>query len=143
MNLDIHVAKNKEEIEKCLIIRKEVFIEGQDVPSDREVDGLDNVAEHVIVYYESKPVGTARIRYPKRMYMKLERIAILESMRGNGLGKKLMEFLVTYAKEKKVEEVVMHAQYYLLQFYKKFGFKERGNTFDDAGIKHIEMYLEV
>jgi len=35
----------------------------------------------------------------------------------------------------------MNSQYYLKNYYKKFGFKTRGKTFMEAGIKHIEMYL--
>ena len=139
--LDIHSAKNSIEIENALKIRKEVFVKGQNVPLSREQDGLDALSEHAIFYYNNLPVGTARIRC-KNNKMKLERIAILENMRGKGLGIKLMEFLVNYAKKKKVDQVYMHAQYYLLNYYKKLGFKTRGNIFYDAGIKHIEMYID-
>ena len=30
-----------------------MFIKGQNVPREREMDGLDSVSEHAIVYYDS------------------------------------------------------------------------------------------
>jgi len=140
--LEIHIAKNQTEIDEALKIRKEVFIKGQNVPLDRERDGLDNSSEHAILYHNNKPTGTARIRYYDNK-MKLERIAILDEARGKGLGIKLMEFLVQYGKQKNVKEINMHAQYYLLNFYSKFGFKQRGDIFYDANMKHIEMFLDL
>lgn len=140
--IDIHITKNREEIKEIMKIREEVFIKEQNVPHEDEVDGLGNSSEHVILYYNNKPSGTARIRKVNGK-IKLERIAILSQVRGKGLGEKLVKFLVEYSKEKNVKEVYMHAQYYLVNFYAKFGFKQRGDTFYDAGIKHIEMYLEL
>ena len=86
-----------------------------------------------------KPAGTARIRYRDNK-MKLERLAILDKYRGKGFGVKFMQFLINYGEEKKVDEIYMHAQYYLLEFYKKLGFEQRGEIFYDAEIEHIEMF---
>jgi ElaA protein len=36
----------------------------------------------------------------------------------------------------------MNAQYYLLEYYRKLGFKPKGKPFDEAGIKHIKMVYE-
>ncbi len=140
--LEIHIAKNQTEIDEALKIREEVFVKGQNISIDREKDGLDTSSEHAILYYNNKPAGTARIRYVDNK-MKLERIAILDEVRGKGLGIKLMKFLVQYGKEKRVKEIYMHAQYYLLNFYAKFGFKQRGDIFYDTDIKHIEMFLDL
>ena len=40
--IDIHIAKNKSEINKIFKIREEVFIKDQNVSKDREKDGLDD-----------------------------------------------------------------------------------------------------
>ena len=53
-----------------------------------------------------------------------------------------MGYLINYCKKKKVNEIVLHSQCYIEDFYKKCGFKTRGKTFMDAGIKHIEMYIK-
>ncbi|MBU1111463.1 MAG: GNAT family N-acetyltransferase [archaeon] len=141
MTIDIHIAQNKTEIEEVLKIRKEVFIKGQNVPIYLEKDGLDESSEHAILYCDNVPTGCARIRYINGS-MRLERIAILEQMQGKKLGSKLVNFLIEYGEEKGVREINMHAQYHLLEFYKRFGLEQRGEPFYEIDTKHIEMALE-
>lgn len=135
----IRPVENDEEFQEVLNVRRKVFIEGQDVSEELEIDGLDNEAEHIVVKYDDKIVGCARIRYFENK-AKLERIAILEGYRGKGLGKQLTKYLVEHALEK-ADEVIMNAQYYLLDFYKSLGFEPFGQKFMEAGIEHIEMRI--
>ncbi|RLI62298.1 MAG: GNAT family N-acetyltransferase, partial [Candidatus Asgardarchaeum californiense] len=50
---------------------------------------------------------------------------------------------VNYCKNKGYSEICLHSQTYIIDFYKKCGFKPRGKTFLEAGIKHIEMYMQI
>ncbi len=59
--IGIHITKNQIGINEALKIREEVFINEQNVSQYAKRDGLDNSSEHAIVYYNSKPVGIARI----------------------------------------------------------------------------------
>lgn len=139
--LEIRLVKSKREYEDVLKIREKVFIEGQNVPKEIERDEYDNISKHVIVSVDNKPIGCARIRNVENK-LKLERIAILKEYRSRGFGKDLMRWLVDYSKKQNVKEIYMNAQYYLLDFYKKFGFKPRGEIFKEAGIDHIQMYIK-
>lgn len=138
--LKIRLIKNKRELNAVLRIRKIVFIKGQHVPKSRERDGLDSTSKHVIVFYNSKPTGCARIRFLGKK-AKLERIAILSSYQGKGFGRKLMDYLIQYCKRKGAKEIVVHSQIYVKDFYLVCGFKPRGKIFLDAGIKHVTMGL--
>ena len=140
-SLEIRLIQNKEEYNEILDVRNIVFIREQNVPSQTEFDGLDKESTHVIVKFKNKTIGCARIRSFDGK-MKLERIAILKEYRDKGFGKRLMEYLILYCKQRNATEIVMHAQYYLKSFYEGFGFKTRGEAFIEAGIKHIEMYLK-
>ena len=136
--LVIREIKNKKELKKVLEIRTEVFVKGQNVSETLEIDGEDDKATHIIVLLNNKPIGCARIRFLNNK-AKLERIAILESYRGKRYGKELVQFLIKFCLDKKVKEIYMHAQYYLKKFYSNLGFKEQGEIFEEAGIKHVEM----
>ena len=76
--------------------------------------------------------------------IKLERFAILEEYRGKHFGKEAFTFLVN-----KLEEdynpctIYFNAQYHLLDYYRSLGFKEEGDTFYEANIKHIKMVRNV
>ena len=140
-NLKIQIVGNQKEFDDVISIRKKVFIEEQNVPIDIEIDGLDDEAEHAIAYLDGEPIGCARIRF--NTYAKLERIAAMKDHRGKGFGRKITEFLIDYCKQKNVDEIRLHAQMYTADFYKKLGFLERGKTFFEADIKHIEMYMSI
>jgi len=142
-DLKIRLVKNKKELEKVFKIRIIVFVDEQKVPPELELDEFDTLskAKHVIMLYKGKPIGAARIRFPKNN-AKLERLALLKEYRGKGFGKAIIEYMVEYCQKKKPKEIVLHGQCYAENFYRKCGFIPRGKIFMDAGIKHIEMYLK-
>lgn len=140
--INIQITQNSEKIKQAQKIREEVFVKGQSVPVELEIDGLDESSEHALIYFDNSLVGCARIRY-KNNKMRLERIAVLEEMRGKGFGTELMRHIIEYAKTQPVTEIYMHAQYYLLKYYQRLGFKCRGEIFFEADIKHIEMYMKL
>ena len=79
--LKIRLIKNKEELQQVLRIRNIVFVRGQKVSKQKEIDGFDDNAKHVIVLYKNYPIGCARIRLIGKE-AKLERIALLNKYRG-------------------------------------------------------------
>jgi len=141
MDLQIKKVNTKKTLEQVFNIRKKVFIDEQKVPVEIEMDKFDRTSDHFIAYLNKKPVGCARIRYND--FAKLERIAILKEHRNKGYGTQLTKYLIQYCKNKKIKKIVIHSQMYVLGFYKKFGFKTVGEPFDEAGIKHVKMILEL
>lgn len=138
-SIKIRLVKNKNDLKQVYKIREIVFIKEQKVPKIREIDEFEKIAKHFLVFYKNKPIGCARVRFIGKK-AKLERIALFKKYRSKGLGKIIMNYLIDYCKRMKVEEIILHSQYYIRDFYKKCGFKPRGKMFMDAGIRHIEMY---
>lgn len=121
----------------ALAIRKRVFVEEQDVPIDREVDGHDDEATHFLLS-ASEPVATARVR-PHEGDLKVERVAVLGEHRGEGYGEAVMDAVETYALDAGYEEVVLHAQVPVVGFYERLDYVTEGKEFEDAGIPHRAM----
>ena len=88
-----------EQSDNILRIRDKVFIQEQAVPKHIEVDGKDSECIHFLIFIESIPIGTARIK----MDGKIERVSILKNHRKKGLGYQLMKFIINNAKEKGLE----------------------------------------
>jgi predicted GNAT family N-acyltransferase len=141
-NLQIKKVHDKKNLRKTITIRKKVFIKEQKVPLDIEIDGFDLEAEHFIAYFDDKPIGCARIR-TKDHHAKLERIAIIKEYRGKGYGAELTKFLIDYCKQMNIKEIYLHSQIYVSDFYKKLGFKAKRSHFFEAGIEHVEMFMEI
>lgn len=130
-----------ERLSECLAIRREVFIIGQDVPEDLEVDGLDEESIHFLCEVAGRPVGTARLR-PMQGAGKVERVAVLEAHRGRGLGKAIMEQLHLEADRRGLTRLKLNAQEPVVGFYEDLGYTAIGERFMEAGIPHRAMVRE-
>lgn len=133
------------DLEVAFEIRKSVFVEEQGVPLADEFDqfdSLDGLAEHILAYYDGKPVGTGRIRWVDELG-KLERICILESYRKFGLGKVIIKALEAIALENDITKVKLHGQTHAEGFYVKLGYQTASDVFMEDGIPHILMTKEL
>ena len=119
-------------------IRDRVFIQEQAVPKHIEMDGKDSECIHFLIFNESVPIGTARIK----MDGKIERVSILKNHRRKGLGYQLMKFIINNAQEKGLERIYLHSQMDSIEFYKSLKFIQKGEAFKEAGIDHVLMVLE-
>lgn len=132
------IVTNQEDLIKVFIIRGIVFLEEQGVPYKIERDMHDQSATHILGEDQGEPFAAGRIRNLGE-YAKRERIAIRKSYRGKNLGHKLTEFIISTAKNQGLHKFKIHAQTYLVDFYRKHGFEIVGNIFKEAGIDHYVM----
>jgi len=119
-------------------LRKEVFIDEQKVPYEIEIDNFDKISDHFLLFLEKKAIAYGRIRYFDN-YAKFERIAVLKKFRKKGYGKKISEFMIIHCKKIGINKILLHSQKHVIDFYQKIGFKEFGNFFYEADIKHRKM----
>jgi predicted GNAT family N-acyltransferase len=138
-DLVIRLANFSEEFLEIKAIRKAVFQEEQKVEEALEFDGKDEICDHLIAYLDKQAVGTARIRYIDDKTVKIERLAVLSTARGQGIGKKIMEEALLIIASKDIAEVVINAQEYVKALYYKLGFAQEGEIFIEAGIPHVKM----
>ena len=133
------LVTSDEELREAFAVRRQVFVEEQGVTEDEEYDGLDSEALQIVVKDGERVIGTARVQFPAANEAKIERMAVLKPFRNKGIGSRIMDFLHKELKNRQVEQVVLHAQYPVIAFYRSCGFKETGSPFREAGIKHIKM----
>ena len=118
------------------LIRRQVFIDEQNVPEDMEWDGLDEEAVHVIaINNQNKITGTGRLLHTGQ----IGRMAVLKDERNKGIGGDMLKLLIKYASDNQIFPLFLHAQLSAVDFYKRYGFKETGGIFDDANIPHCKM----
>jgi len=128
------------ELHMCLRIRREVFIEEQQVPEELELDEYDATALHFIALDGMHPVATARVLLKEGgKTAKIGRVAVLKQARGSGIGKNLMQFLEKAPDLAHVSSFVLEAQTHALAFYERLGYRAHGEEFMDAGIPHFHM----
>ena len=123
-----------------LSVRRTVFVKEQKVPEELEWDDADERAYHVLATaVDGKPIGTGRLR----LDCHIGRMAVLKSWRGRGVGSAILSMLVLFARKEGCSQVRLHAQTHALDFYARFGFAPVGGPFDEAGIPHQAMALDL
>jgi len=121
-------------------VREPVFVVEQKVPVEMEWDALDPICQHVIARdTENQPIGTGRLT-PQR---KIGRLAVMPEWRGRGVGEALLVALLDAARVQRWPEVALNAQVDAVGFYEKYGFVRDGDEFDEAGIRHQSMRLQL
>lgn len=140
MNTNIIVVDPfSNDFKNCMQIRKIVFTEGQNVPEDIEIDGLDENSTHFMLSVNDISVGTARVRYVGTE-AKIERVAILPSYQGLGLGQQLMEFIINNIQNSNsANSMILSSQLHAIPFYERLGFNVCSTQYMDAGIPHKDM----
>lgn len=138
----VKLVADAQQLLEAFDIRKKVFVEEQQVPSDEEYDEFETSSRHFLAYdAQGYPCGTARWRVtPKGV--KLERFAVLENQRGKGVGAALVaKVLEDIDQQPDVSDKVkyLHAQLTAMPLYSKFDFKPVGDEFLECGIRHYLM----
>ncbi|MCA6438848.1 MAG: GNAT family N-acetyltransferase [Sediminibacterium sp.] len=131
------------ELYDAIKLRNEVFVVEQNCIF-QDADGKDLDAFHLFIYQEEKLLAYSRLIAAGLGYkeMSIGRIVSSPAARGMGIGRVLVAESIKACKQLFGEGPIrIGAQYYLLNFYRSFGFKEEGDIYLEDGIEHIEMVL--
>jgi predicted GNAT family N-acyltransferase len=138
--------KDEAELFQALAIREVVFIEEQHVPEGIERDAEDAKAYHLLAIQGGHAVGTGRLvmlQQPPEgesgAWAQIGRMAVLQSHRKAKVGSKLLLALEEEARRRNVTGILLHAQLFALEFYKKHGYEALGSVFMEGGIEHLAM----
>ena len=134
----IEVADTDNLFDQIFSIREEVFVEETEIEEEEEYDGMDHLSTHFIAFWEEEAAATARLyRIPGSGKMRIARLAVRKAFRKKGVGTALLTHLLT--KIPKGETVVIHSLIATIPFFEKIGFQVLGETFEEAGLPHVEM----
>ncbi|MGK4583781.1 GNAT family N-acetyltransferase [Kitasatospora sp. HPMI-4] len=144
----IRVAATEDELALVYGVRREVFVDEQDVPAELEYDELDATSVHLLARAEDgSPLGTGRLIHGEQALeltgrqgrVLLGRLAVVRTARGTGLGAELVRAIEREGRERGGVELELHAQVRALGFYERLGYVAEGPVYDDAGIPHRTM----
>ena len=116
-------------------LRSVVFVVGQKITSEPEVDGLDPECDHALLWEDDRLVGTARI-FSKQRPVVVGRVAVHPEHQSKGLGTKLMLAIQEHLGHLPCE---LHAQAHLERWYTQLGWRREGEVFVEAEIEHVMM----
>lgn len=148
--MELKIAKfnevTVEDMYEIIRSRFEVFIKEQKIIDEPELDGIDKKCYHVYYKENDKVVAYCRI-VPKGLvydYVAIGRVLVLEDYRRRGLAQSLLKEALKYIlKEINEKTVVLSSQLYAKPLYESVGFKVVSDIYDEAGIPHVKMKLQM
>lgn len=135
----------KRELYDILRMRSEVFVAEQSSPYN-DVDGADFSALHLFAYDGETLAASMRVLPAGAAYdtPSFGRVAVAQAYRRRGLARDMVERGISIARAEFGNCVLtIGAQVYLTEFYRSFGFIEISEPYDDAGVPHVDMRLEL
>lgn len=145
MAIDIrHIDNSTDEINDAYAVREKVFQKEQGISASDDLDGKDGEAEQFVAYDDQgDAIGTCRYRVLEDNTGKVERVAVLPEYRGQHIGKKIMESIEQNAREQGLGSLLLDAQMSSASFYEDLGYHTVGKPFDEVGIPHVKMALNL
>jgi predicted GNAT family N-acyltransferase len=143
MKPTVEKITTKEQLDAAFYIREQVFVVEQEVAAEEEYDEFEDSSLHFLASLDGEPVGTARWRFTANG-VKMERFAVLEEARGQGVGQALVAAVLADIEampEAKGKMKYLHAQLHAMPLYAKFGFQQVGEQFEECAILHYKMQL--
>lgn len=132
----IHLGRWDRDSAAIRSVRNTVFTAEQGISETLDFDGRDHECVHVLARLDDgETIGTARMLPDGHV----GRIAVHKGWRGQGVGTRLVEYLIEAARDRGFAEVYLHSQAQAADFYARLGFEKRGETFMEAGIEHVLM----
>jgi len=143
--IEVRLAEAAKDVEQCLRLRWRVFVEEQGVRPSDELDEHDRTdAVHALATLDGVPCGAGRFIFAGPGVAKIERMAVIDDVRGRGVGRAVLEFLEGEARRRGATKLALHAQVRAQGFYEQAGYTASGGVFDDGtGIPHVRMEKSV
>lgn len=137
-----HLSRMRPEIVYSLCtLRQDVFVLEQNVTSEPELDGRDLNDGTITLWWEKDGRVIATIRVlTEEAEMRIGRLACAKEARRGGYGGSLMRAAIALCKEiAPDQDIVIHGQSYLKEWYESMGYETVGPEFHEAGIAHYPM----
>ncbi|MGD9958433.1 GNAT family N-acetyltransferase [Nocardioides sp.] len=124
-----------------LRLRNQVFVVEQQC-AYQDIDGLDlaPTTRHLGAEHDGTLVAYARLLAPAPEAVRIGRVIVSSSVRGQRLGRQLMtRALLSCAQHWPGAPITLSAQAHLTDFYAGHDFVAVGEPYDEDGIPHVDM----
>ncbi len=136
MNVRVTLGDWDQQRAAAQAIRLQVFVHEQKVPLEMEWDEMDATCLHAVAYDAvGNAIATGRLLPDGH----IGRMAVMQPMRGHGVGGAILQALMDAARKRGDTVVALNAQTHAAAFYRRYGFVREGDEFMEAGIPHVHM----
>jgi len=74
---------------------------------------------------------------------KMRQVAVAETLQGKGIGKEMVRFSEALCRQNNINRIELHARETAVPFYLSLGYHTEGDTFEEVGIPHVKMSIQL
>ena len=132
--------ENDQEFKEYDLFRWKILRE----PIGKSVESLKDHHEkhafHLVGILQDKIIACGRLHKNSSIEAQIRYMAVDKKLRGQGLGKKIVEHLEDYASRNQFKTIVLNARDHAIKFYQNSGYEVVGPyNGSDTGIPHSKM----
>lgn len=102
----------------------------------------DDLGIHLGLFYQNK-LATIVSLFEDNNELQFRKLATDKKYQKLGLGSKMINYVLNYAKEKHIEKVWCNARLSATGFYEKLGFVKTDEVFSKGGIDYVIMEIRI
>jgi len=138
--IQFKTPENDQEFKEYDLFRWKILRE----PIGKSVESLKDHHEkhafHLIGIMHNKIIACGRLHKNSSIEAQIRYMAVDKKLRGQGLGKKIVEHLEDYASRNQFKTIVLNARDHAIKFYQNSGYEVVGPyNGSDTGIPHSKM----
>ncbi len=129
------LVETPDELQQCMQIRREVFVDEQGLFAESDRDEHDEKALHIAAFYGGAIIGTVRVYEESEGLWWGGRLAVVKKVRGRA-GKLLIRKAVEIVKEQGARKFLARVQVENVAFFKTLGWAVEGEPHEYRGMMH-------
>jgi predicted GNAT family N-acyltransferase len=98
---------------------------------------------HVAMVSGDRVLAVLLLKISEANVAKMRQVAVSTSCQRQGLGKQLVKFSEELCRQKNVNRIELHARKTAIPFYLSLGYEAVGPEFEEVGIPHRKMFIDL
>ena len=132
---------NEADYQDVLKLRRDVMYPDKDIEYVR-LD-KDDTGIHMGVFEAGELITAVSIFMDKERNVQFRKLATRKDMQGRGYASQMMNWLIDYAHDVKLNSLWCNSRKDAVDFYGKFGFEQTNETFSKDGIDFVIMRRKI
>jgi predicted GNAT family N-acyltransferase len=133
--------RTEKEIQQYYNLRYEILRKPWNQPRQSTKDEWEDQSIHILMLDDNDgAIACGRLQLNSKEEGQIRSMSVKTDMQGRGLGKKIIEWLESKAKELQMKRIILDARENAVTFYESCGYKVIGESYLLFGIiKHYKM----
>ncbi|MBN2030576.1 GNAT family N-acetyltransferase [bacterium] len=133
------VEHNSEGYRKTVALRDEILRRPLNLSFSAEELNAEDGSFHLACWRDGILAACLVLKPLSENQICMRQLAVQADLQRRGIGRKLVNYAESFAKQHGYHEMVLHARETAVEFYEKLGYRKEGDRFTEVTLPHYRM----